>query len=451
MKKLATIFVLILKLHINAFAQCPTEIKIYKNSDVDSLIQLYPQCKNINKVGIYDKTSNINKLDDWLDNIGGLTISNTNLLELNFEKAIILHSFIISKNDSIKSINIKGIGDAMRYDVGLIELNTALSSIQLNFNQLHVLHIENNTNNFITFNNLNENFIIKNQLNLYGKIKVTNKKIRVENSIQIRNNQVNTQDRIPLSKIMDQRLSGGLTINNSNLLEEIKQTDSIKFISSVIISNVDWPDLSFFKKSNLKMDALSFSECPNIKNLDGMQFCTTSGLAMQSMSRVEQINDIKFDSVFHNFWMIDCASLQDISNVNQIKRMKLNSSFEFFEFKIIDNPKLEYCNYKTVCNLLSSPPPFLNIEINNNLNACSDKQEVINACITKTGDAVFNQTDLETYELSIYNLDGRLLYNLPPFQHESRKSLSKGLYIFQYKDDNKQLIVKKVFIPEAIF
>lgn len=397
------------------YLQCPTEeLTFVSQSDVDSFPILYPNCDSILALRIagdidnLQALSNLKYIDDFLS-IGNCDIKDLTGLEnlkyvggsLDMSALEIENVNELSNLEYVCNISFV-VNPLLKNLLGLSSLETIEGQLSIrdcpelidlrgleNLKQATSLSIIEDMN----LAGLNPNSIIK-------RISIAaNKTI---SSIQ------HIADHI----VEDSLLSLDLSYMDSFDFQSDSQFNNLVSVKFLRVQNVDLSNM------NEVIDLLAqfrMWECPNVIGMEGLGGIPLRNVWLEDLPFLTNIDAFKGLSSISNLTIFDCSSLTDISVLNEIDSI--------FGLQLKNNPMLDACSQKAVCNLLSFTPQFLTVSDNGT--GCNSHEEIEIGCLTSTAatndrnqyqiypnpasDHIMIESDHENTHYEIYNYSGQCL------------------------------------------
>lgn len=183
-------------------------------------------------------------------------------------------------------------------------------------------------------------------------------------------------------------LDGTLLISNNNSLENLKNLDSLEFIGGYVALFENESLKSLNGLENLSaFGALWLGQNHSLKNLDGLENLTSlNGLlglfendSLTNLSGLINLNSINGE--LHVYGNKSLRSLKGLENV---------SSATITNMEIGNNPRLSFCNVKSICDYLQTSGPAT---IQNNADGCNDIDEIIESCKPSSAETLSYQQD----------------------------------------------------------
>ena len=421
------------------FAQCPYELEVVSQIDIDNYLDQHSDCHLLNKLIVKDSMPKI--LDDLilnLDTIYGININNTKIKDLDFT-SVHNTSVFIKDNDSLLSVAI-GKDDGPHF----IEVrdNPKLSNLTINCKNIQELDIK--TESFLTIKNVNTQTKIK-RIFSEGNVAFTGEKAKIYDDLQIlRNNILKSTNHILETLSID-------TINNIFIYNceefDVAGIERISKVKILAYSNINNLNILQMEKANLSNLNLALYDCPTVTTLNPFKHCSILSLTLVEMDNVKTLSGINFNTKITLLKLVGNDILEDISAISTVEAFE--SPDDYKQLVVYENKNLDFCSYKSICYLLTHPE-FSIINVHNNLKECDTKEDIIQSCLTYTFD-VEEEVKFKVHFVSDYlefvNLNE--IENIITFDVMGRQM--RQIYLFQDNLDftsvgNGIYFVKIVFI-----
>lgn len=430
-----------------AFAQCPVNIDLSTQIQVDSFLILYPQChhitgflwihgqdienlnglKNIDTISgalIITETTKIKNLSglDQLKYVGkSFQVWQNNKLEslqgLN-QLTYIGAQCDINRNPELTSIaalgKVKRIGEYIKlYRLPLLESYQGMESIDTIHGDLYTT-LNPRIKNFDGFQNLQfiwgglyavlmdslVNFSGLNQVKHIGAFVTIIENTSLENlqglsSLQSIENElyvVNNRALLSTAGMEScESIGGSLQLRDNYALESVSGFKSLKYVGYRFM---------FYNLYALK----------SLEGLENLNTINAGGLYLYSDTSLVNLDPLKnLTYVRGKLWIV--TTNKQFHSIDGLQNVQQDS---LTELMIVDNHDLKICHIKPVCEYLLTTKPR---NISENAQGCFDESQVLNGCINAT-----NGPNSEvTINVTTDNSSKRLIINLP----------DKGKYIIQ--------------------
>lgn len=373
---------------IKMLAQCPNEIVLFTQSQVDSFSINYPNCSQVKDLtitlsGDISNLSSLRVLSGHQGSIGIWAYGREDVTLDGLEHIDSIDYLGISQSKNIKGlsgvrfINYLFFQNDNNFDLsGLTGLDhiTSCNILAPNiestptFDLLKIPALKT-INSFI----LTGNFI----LDGIEKIDTIHRFVVVSNYVLKDLNALSTRSYLPQLTLnavwTDFRFDGMERIKNLDLLsvrngKKILSLEGLKNIEKIDFLSID--NVKEFIPENL-------NELSSIKSINGM--------FIQSVNGFKSLHGFPASDTLHELFLKKNKQLTDISSLENIKNIG-NKRFKWQSeqgISITDNPILSECSVMPVCDMLKTFPDSIKI-IKNNGSKCVSVEEVLSHCISST-------------------------------------------------------------------
>ena len=397
----------------NLKSQCPlSSIILIRQSQVDSFRILYPNCIDLRstlRIGFE------RQFDFLTQQLYCPTFSDiTNVDSLMGIKSIFGHLEIscnkVLKNlrglDSIhtvrRTIRIEG-NENLRYIANLPRLNTIgerLVVVEKNINRIELPSIRDTILDVYlsSEDTLRPEFLSR--INYFRVLDLSGP-LRLENLLNI--------ERIRTFRINQNSLISNLSslrnskIKNINVISLINcpnlvNTDGLPKLDSLTLLSIQNSPLDFDflgNNSAIKLASIRLSGIPNMADLHWIKDVEiSSGLNINDNPDLQSLNGLNPKSTIN--YCLNLTGNPVLKDISALNSVNVNN-IACIGYGIMDNPKLEVCNYPVICNFIQNNPGRLNIR--NNASGCNSEAEILEACaMVSTQD----ESDIPTATFTLY-------------------------------------------------
>ena len=447
MKKLVLTSVIVLS-QVILYAQCPENIFLSTQEQIDNFQTDYPGCTEIEgsvtiSTGYGENITNLNGLSD-LTSIGYL--------------------LDIYSNDSLSDLtgldNLTSIGNTL-----LIYGNPKLTDLSGLGNLLSIgsgFRITSNSN-LISFTGLEKLTSIGGHLRLEENASLHN--LNGLESVTAIDGYLWIYDSPSLNSLngLNNVTSlGGINISKSNSLQNFEGLESLVTIEeNLVIGELILPDNNPFLTSLDGLNSLvtiggeiQIGNNDTLSNLNGLNKLTSIGddlsiIKNRNLINIEGLGSLTTIVPWHRITINNNKSVKSLKGLDNIDAQSI------FKLTIAGNDSLSYCEVKSVCDYLAIPGA--NIIINGNATGCITISQVEKACeasaieesstlnllliqpnpVNKLTSIVYQLQYSQKVELVIYNQQGQQVYQQEVFQSSGdhqmiwdASDIPGGLYYF---------------------
>jgi hypothetical protein len=387
--------VVFLGLRTAGYTQCPDEIYLSTQNQVDSFSHQYPDCHQVNDLFI--------SMSGNITNLKGLKVLH------GHQNSIGILAFG-------KEINFEGLEniDSIEY-LGITESRNTTGFSHLKY--IDYLYFKNESNfdlsGFSILEHINNCVLIGvAALNgpSYDLLAFPN--IKFINSLSLTGN-----FQLPGVEKVDS--ISWLIIKSNYVLKNLEALSARKNLERLVLSSV-WTDFSFTGTELIKdLKILSISNGKKIMTLDGLknieniEFMSLDNITEFVPQNLKELSDIKgikglyinkvnglqslegfpASDTLHELFLKKNKHLSNISALEKVK----NIGFKNFRWElengieITDNPLLSECSVRPVCEMLKNFPDSLKL-INNNGPNCGKEEDILSKCISSVSSDSENDT-----------------------------------------------------------
>ena len=460
--KVILLFLLNIHLIFSLHSQCPEEIAIYHQHQVDSFSIKYPNCHQVNELFIY--------LTQDLQNLKGLQVLN------GHQKSISIYAY---ERENFSFEGLHNIDTIDYFGITKSKSTFGLKGIE------HIKYLFfQNENNFDLSGFSDLSSIDLCALNapsfenspMFDLLQFPS--VKKINSLNIKGNFLLTGiDRI-------QRINK-LNLTSNYVLKDLQELKTRNSLSELFLTAV-WTDFDFSGMENIEfLDLLnvrngktivSLNGLRNIKSIGNIYFDNIKQFAPNNFEELSSITDIRVlymqnvnglnslsglppsDTLFeiilkNNTDLTDISALHGVKSIFYKKDSKWKSEAGL---EISNNPQLSACSIFPVCQMLKSYPDSLTI-IKNNEVGCNNELEILDACLSYTNDNQSDDQNLfpnpfhekiklpdDSKVLDIQNIYGHRISILQDDNQLDLKNNMQGVYFIKTKLKSGKLKTFKV-------
>lgn len=444
---------------VKSISQCPSQTLIFTTQDeIDHFIIDYPDCNRISGALIIDESevSNLAGLAN-LTYVGADVMIENNDNLINFDGLENLdsigQSLIIRNNQNLENIDalagLSYVNKNIRY-IGFDKITTLNGFMGLDYIRGDlIIGFHDELIDIMGLSNIDS---IDGQLKLQRNNKLTNvlglsslKKIKGDIS------QISGDNILSLNGLNSLESTGALWVE---FLPRVKNLNGLKnwrsakgFTSRV--SNMD-SLITLEGLDNLTFidGDLSFAFNPMLKDLDGIESLRSIShdLILVNMDSLQQVDAlINLEKVGGDILIANAFQLQNLKGLKNIDPSEIDL------VEIFDNPLLETCAVRSICDYLEAGGPH---EIFNNKEGCQDAATILEICETVSNDDIeYNAIDIypnpvidhlyiddlsDEANIEIYSIDGKLVKSvINPRYSIDLSEVESGMYILILRDKGK--------------
>lgn len=371
-----------------AWTQCPEEIYLITQKQIDSFSVTYPNCHQVKDLyisltGDISNFKGLSTLSGHQKSIGILLYGKENVTFEGLENidSVDYLSIIQSKTTSglsgIKFINYLQFQNNFNFD-----LSGFTSLKHINYCELSAPNTENApTFDLLNFPNINNTYTLSLNGNflLNGIEKIDTISRMVITSNYVLKDMTALSNRASLSELWlrsvwtDFSFSGMEKIENLRLLAIMNGKKILSLDGLKNVKNIDF--LSF---DNIREFVPNdFTEMSSLREIDGLYLQDVNGLiSLDGFPPSDTLNELFLKK---NKQLVSISALNDVKYVsNKSFNWQLEKGIE-----ISDNPNLSECSVVPVCEMLRTYPDSIKV-IKNNGPKCVSIDEVISHCVSNT-------------------------------------------------------------------
>jgi hypothetical protein len=202
------------------------------------------------------------------------------------------------------------------------------------------------------------------------------------------------------------------------------------------------------------INSFYMGKCHTVLDFQPMAKTKANYISLVNNNGLESLAGLPVSKQMLGLLLVRNENLSDISRLQEVETFVDDFIETNDRVWIKDNPKISFCSYPAICDLVVNlGPPYVNIS--GNVMDCLDNESVKAACITSTSDhgyeteqwvVVMNQTILflkdNLKDAKMYDSCGKLIWcqNTPAKGYElDLTSFSSGLYLLQLQDAENTL------------
>ena len=442
MKKLLTICLVIifsLICNLNSLSsQCSGTLILLNNNDLENYIQNNPNCRNFKgTVHLKNDFSDVDRFFGAFDTIESVIIQDSKLdsfiVPLNKE----IGKYYIHDNASLSRINLRSNSEGGSLDV---EGNTHLTSMSLSFLQIFFYYVKTDT--LLKVNIEREAQIYHHVTN--GNVIYTGKKLKMYFQYDLNEN----DSLYNFSKILEHFILD--SIDNIRIFNRKKfdcdGVEDIQQINGLYFSNIDTLSLEGFDGVSQTINAFYMGKCHSVFDFQPMAKTKANYISLVNNNGLESLAGLPVSKQLYGLLLVRNENLSDISRLQEVETFVDDFVETNDRVWIKDNPKISFCSYPAICDLVVNlGPPYVNIS--GNVMDCLDNEGVNAACITSAeeddspkklwiyldGIGLIIQSE-EVLQLNIYDVNGKWVNS---WDHLSEGTLldvsflAAGLYVVQ--------------------
>ncbi len=431
--------------------QCSGNLVFNENQDIDSFQFAQGNCPKFQ--GSITLTGTFTATDDFFevfDTILSLTITKSQLDSFSMPAGNLIYSYAVKNNPNLKKVSFQNDDDQKIVLDGIfLENNPNLTAIELDVSNMFNFYVKTDTllNVFIQ-----RNAQIRHHATT-GNITYSGEKFKMWYQYDLEVN-----DSLPnFTKILEHFILD--SIDNIRILNRKKfdcdGVENIQQINVLYFSNIDTLSLEGFTGVSQTINAFYMGKCHTVFDFQPMSKTKANYITLINNNGLLSLEGLPVSRQMYGLYLAQNQNLSDISRLNEVDDF-LDDFIETSDrVWIRDNPKISFCSYPAICDLVVNlGPPYVNIS--GNVMDCLDNEKVKAACITSAeeeesslkkpwlysdGMSLIMKSD-EVVELNIYDVTGKCVkswHHLAEGYVVDVSFLPYGLYIVQAKDLTGQI------------
>lgn len=437
-------------------AQCPQSLVIHSKEDVDSFLEEFPDCTNLNSLVLQGPDATIQGLDQ-LKIVGGISLFVTNIDTLNLENEFLINAANITDNPKLKSISVVFQDSLNRVS---ITSNPLLSKVDVMGQNFDDFLLDSQSENLVSliFKGAPGVKPTTSRMFIKGKWKISGLKLEVLNDLQILGATDDFNSFRSIEHFLDFNKIERFIISDMSMFS-CHGITQLQNLSSILFNLVQELDFESVDNYYQEISSVQFFNCENIQDLLPWSNCVLKALTVEHCPNLKSIEGVQFDSIVNFIRLIDNESLNDLGSMNNIVSFYTTIGAE--DIYIQDNPNMSWCSYDVVCNHINEHPE--RVVIANNKDHCKTKEDVAETCLSNTVNTNDNQITIAPNpnnglfkifgiygeaELTVFSMSGsRVAYRSISENEELDLSfLSKGTYIYKIIQGKNTTIGKFIIL-----